>query len=100
MLRGTFAFLALVVFAVFGSELRGALARRGLRVPAMEGLSFLVVGLVLGARGLGLFAEDLLQSMRIVVLFGLAWIGFVFGVQIERRIFRRLLPWHRRVHRR
>jgi hypothetical protein len=97
MLRGTFAFLALVVFAVLGSELRGVLARRGLRVPAMEGLSFLAVGLVLGARGLGLFADDLLQSMRIVVLFGLAWIGFVFGIQIERRIFRRLTSWHRRV---
>jgi hypothetical protein len=97
MLRGTFAFVALVVFAVFGSELRRALARRGLREPAMEGLSFLVVGLVLGGRGLGLFADDLLQSMRIVVLFGLAWIGFVFGVQIERRIFRRLAPWHRSV---
>ena len=61
----------------------------------MEGISFLVVGLVLGGRGFGLFPEDLLASMRVVVLFGLAWIGLVFGVQIELRIIRRLAPWHR-----
>ena len=61
----------------------------------MEGLSFLVVGFVLGERGLGLLPDDLLQSMRVVVLFGLAWIGFVFGVQVELRIIRRLAGWHR-----
>jgi hypothetical protein len=95
MLRGTLAFLVLVAFAVFGAELRGVLARRGLREPAMEGISFLMVGLALGARGLGLFPDDLLVSMRVVVLFGLAWIGLVFGVQMELRIIRRLMPWQR-----
>jgi hypothetical protein len=95
MLRGTIAFLVLVAFAVLGSEVRTMLARRGLREPTMEGISFLVVGLALGGRGLGLFAEDVLASLRVVVLFGLAWIGLVFGVQIELRIIRRLAPWHR-----
>ena len=95
MIRGMFAFLVLVAFAVLGSELRSVLARRGLREPAMEGISFLVVGLALGGHGLGLFPDDLLVSMRVVVLFGLAWIGFVFGVQVELRIIRRLAPWHR-----
>lgn len=95
MLRGTLAFLVLVAFAVLGAELRSALARRGLREPAMEGVSFLVVGLALGGRGLGLFPDDLLLSMRVVVLFGLAWIGLVFGVQVELRIIRRLVPWQR-----
>ena len=61
----------------------------------MEGVSFLAVGFALGGSGLGLFPEDLLDSMRVVVLFGLAWIGFVFGVQIELRIIRRLSRWHR-----
>lgn len=95
MLRGTIAFLALVAFAVIGAEVRTMLARRGLREPTMEGISFLVVGLALGSRGLGLFPEDLLASLRVVVLFGLAWIGLVFGVQIELRIIRRLAPWYR-----
>jgi hypothetical protein len=95
MLRGTIAFLALVAFAVAGAELRGALGRRGLRAPAMEGLSFLVVGFLLGGRVLGLFPEDLLGSLRVVVLFGLAWIGLVFGFQVELRVIRRLAPWHR-----
>jgi hypothetical protein len=95
MLRGTIAFLVLVACAVLGAELRNALARRGLREPTMEGISFLAVGFALGGSGLGFFPDDLLASMRIVVLFGLAWIGFVFGVQIEVRIIRRLAPWHR-----
>jgi hypothetical protein len=95
MLRGTVAFLVLVAFAVLGAELRGALGRRGLRAPAMEGISFLAVGFILGGSGLGLFPENLLAAMRVVVLFGLAWIGFVFGVQIELRIIRRLARWQR-----
>ncbi len=95
MLRGTVAFLALVVCAVLGAELRSALARRGIRAPAMEGVYFLAVGFLLGGRGLGLFPDDLVAALRVVVLFGLAWIGLVFGLQAEWRIIRRLAPWHR-----
>jgi hypothetical protein len=95
MLRGTVAFLVLIAFAVLATELRNILVRGGRREPAMEGISFLAVGLALGGRGLGLFPDDLLVSMRVVVLFGLAWIGLVFGVQVELRIIRRLLPWQR-----
>lgn len=95
MLRGTVAFLLLVTFAVVGAELRNLLARRGLRAPTMEGISFLVVGFVLGGSVLGLFPADMVASLRVVVLFGLAWIGLVFGVQMELRIIRRLAPWHR-----
>ena len=95
MLQGTVAFLVLVLFALVGSELRGLLARRGLQAPAMEGLSFLVVGVALGEHGLGLFADDVLASLRVVVLLGLAWIGLVFGLQIEWRVIRQLRPWHR-----
>jgi hypothetical protein len=95
MLRGTVAFLALVACAVLGAELRSALARRGVRAPGMEGLSFLAVGFLLGGRALGLFPDDLVAALRVVVLFGLAWIGLVFGLQAEWRIIRRLAPWHR-----
>ena len=95
MLRGTVAFLALMVCAVLGAELRSALARRGVRAPGMEGVSFLAVGFLLGGRALGLFPDDLVAALRVVVLFGLAWIGLVFGLQAELRIIRRLAPWHR-----
>lgn len=95
MLRGTVAFLALVACAVIGAELRTALARRGVRAPGMEGLSFLAVGFLLGGRALGLFPDDLVDALRVVVLFGLAWIGLAFGLQVELRIMRRLAPWHR-----
>jgi hypothetical protein len=95
MLRGSVAFLALVAFAVLGAEVRAMLARRGLREPTMEGISFLLVGLALGGHGLGLFPEDVLVSLRVVVLFGLAWIGLVFGLQIELRVIHRLASWLR-----
>ena len=88
MVHGTLAFLVLVVFALVGSELRGRLARRGLQAPAMEGLSFLIIGIALGEQGLGLFAGDLLTSLRVVVLLGLTWIGLVFGLQVEWRVIR------------
>ena len=90
MLRGTVAFLALVAFALLGAELRTALARRGLRAPAMEGLSFLAIGFALGDRVLGLFPADVLETLRVVVLLGLAWIGLVFGLQIELRVLAHL----------
>jgi hypothetical protein len=95
MLRGTVAFLVLVACAVVGAEVRGALTRRGVRAPGMEGLSFLALGFLLGGRGLGLFPDDLVAALGVVVLFGLAWIGLVFGLQAEGRIIRRLAPWHR-----
>jgi hypothetical protein len=63
----------------------------------MEGLSFLVVGFALGERGLGLFPADVLANLRVVLLLGLAWIGLVFGLQIDLGIIRQLKPWHRRV---
>ena len=85
MLRGTVAFLVLVAFAVVGTELREALSRRGLRAPALEGVFFLAVGFALGGRGLGLFPEDVLANLRVVVLFGLGWIGLVFGIPIATR---------------
>lgn len=95
MLRGTVAFLVLVVCAVLGAELRSALARRGVRAPGMEGVSFLAVGFLLGGRALGFFPDDLVAALRVVVLFGMAWIGLVFGLQAESRIIRRLASWHR-----
>lgn len=97
MLHGTLAFLALVAFAVAGNELRQVLLRRGLRPPALEGPLFLAVGFALGDQALGLFPPDLLDSLRAVTLLGLAWIGLVFGLQIDFSIIRQLRPWHRRL---
>jgi hypothetical protein len=95
MLRGTVAFLVLVAFAVLGTELREAFSRRGLRAPAMEGILFLAIGFALGGSGLGLFPADVLANLRVVVLFGLGWIGLVFGLQIELRVLRRVSVRHR-----
>ncbi len=97
MLRGTLAFVVLVVCALLGMEARRHLARRGLRAPALEGLAFLLVGWALGEDALGLFPTDALATLRAVVLIGLAWIGLVYGLQIDLRVMRQLRPWHRRL---
>jgi hypothetical protein len=94
MLRGTIAFLALVAFAVASNEVRKALLSRGLRAPAMEGPVFLAIGYALGDQGMGLFPADLLANLDAVVLLGLAWIGLVFGLQVDLSIIWRLKPWH------
>ena len=68
MLRGTVAFLALVAFALLGSELRKVLAGRGIRAPALESFAFLAVGFALGERGFGFLPTDLLANLQPVVL--------------------------------
>lgn len=95
MLRGALAFLLVVVFALAGDELRKLLAGRGHRAPAMEGLSFLALGYLLGDDGLGLFPSEILADLRPVVLLGVTWIGLMFGLQIELRVIRQLRWWHR-----
>lgn len=97
MLRGTLAFLFLVAFAVAANEVRQHLLRRGIRAPSLEGLTFLAVGFALSDRALGVLPADLLESLRMVIMLGLTWVGLVFGLQIDLRVMRRLRPWHRRI---
>ncbi len=97
MLRGTLAFLVLVVLAAAIAEGRRALLRRGWHAPAYPRLPFLLLGFFLGDHVLGLFPPDVLAALRPVVLLGLAWIGLVFGLQVDLRILARLKPWHRRL---
>jgi len=97
MLRGSIAFVVLVVFAMVGTEARTYFASKGIRAPAMEGLSFLVLGFALGERMLGLFPASILEMLHPVMLLGIAWIGLVFGLQVDFSIIRRLRLWQRRI---
>lgn len=97
MLRGTVAFLVLVVVAALAAELRRSLRRRGWTGATDPRLPYLLLGLLLGDRALGVFPPDLLGSLRPVVLIGVAWIGLVFGMQVDLGILARMRPWHRRV---
>ncbi len=97
MLRGTLAFVVLVAFALVGWEVRRWLARRGVAAPGLEGLSFVVVGVIMGPAAVGIFAADVFLQLRAVVLLGLAWIGLLVGLQVDLNVIRRLSPWHRHV---
>lgn len=95
MLQGTLVFLVLVVLAVAGAEAQRKLARHGIQAPSLEGLIWLVVGLAAGGAGSGLFPDDVLAVLRSVVLLGLAWIGLMYGLQIDLAVIRTLKGWHR-----
>jgi hypothetical protein len=97
VLQPPLIFVLLVAVSVAGAEGQRRLAGRGLRLPAVEGPLWIAVGWALGNPAVGLFPDDVLEVLRVVVLVGLAWIGLVFGMQIDRAVLRRLETWHRRV---
>jgi len=59
-------------------------------MPAIEGPFWIILGFLLGQRGLGFFPPDILGDLEPVVLLGLAWIGLVFGMQVDFRILRKM----------
>ena len=97
MLQPTLVFVLLVAIAVAGAEVQRRMARRGLRLLTVEGPVWIGFGWILGNAATGLFPDDILDVLRAVVLVGLAWIGLVFGMQIDVSVMRRLESWHRRV---
>ena len=97
MLRAPLALILVVGFALLGTDVQRRLQARGIRLPAIEGVFWIFIGFSLGSRGLGFFPEDILVRLHPVVLLALAWVGLVFGMQIEFRVIRRLEPWHRRL---
>jgi len=97
MIRGTLAFVFLVLLALLGAAARRWLGHHHRRVPGLQTLVTVLAGAVLGRAGLGLFPGNLLELLRPVILLGLAWIGLLIGLQFDLRILRSLEPWQRRV---
>jgi len=97
MLRGPLTLILIVAFALAGTEIQRRLRSKGIRLPAIEGPVWILLGFLSGPRGMGFFPPDILEDLRPVVLLGLAWIGLVFGMQIDFQVIRRLEAWHRRL---
>lgn len=97
MLRAPLALVLVVGFSLLGTEVQRRLQARGIRLPAIEGVFWILMGFSLGSRGLGLLPSDILAKLHPVVLLALAWVGLAFGMQVEFRVLRRLEPWHRRL---
>ncbi len=94
MVKGTLAFVLLVVLALAATEARRRLGRRGLGAPGFQSFLTVLLGAFLGHAGLGLFSEDVLATIAPVVLLGLAWVGLVVGLQFDLKVLASLKPWH------
>lgn len=93
-MRVLLAVLALVVLALLGArfafrEERGSL---GLRLGWSTGASFVIVGYLLGPRGVDLLTVEVLDAMTPVVVLGLGWIGLAFGAQFDRDVLAGFRP--------
>jgi len=92
VVSGSLAFLVLLVLAVGAWEVQRLV---GHRLLLLEGVGVLGLGIAAGGHGLGILPEDLVRNLHPVVLVGIAWLGLLYGLQIDLRVIRRLRPWHR-----
>ncbi len=60
----------------------------GLRHLFLSGTEFLLVGVLLGARGLDLLPEPVLRALDPVTHLALGWAGLIFGLQFEHKMLR------------
>lgn len=60
----------------------------GPRLVFRTGTHFLFLGLVLGPHALGLLTQDAIRQLFPLLGLGLGWIGFLFGLQLDRRNLR------------
>ncbi|MCB1192131.1 MAG: cation:proton antiporter [Leptospiraceae bacterium] len=65
----------------------------GFKNILLTGTEYILIGIVLGGMGLGIFDKDTLDKTEPFLLFGLCWIGFLFGLQFEVRFLQKL-PSH------
>lgn len=75
------------VVAIVGSRLTFTDRRlpMGFRNILFTGTEYIFLGIVLGKMGLEVLDENTLESLEPALLFALAWIGFLYGLQFEVR---------------
>ena len=87
-----FAIVVIAIIALIGTRLT-FLNRRlpiGFRNILLTGIEYIFIGAILGTKGLDLIDAESLDALKPFLLFGLAWIGFLFGLQFEFRLLRNL----------
>lgn len=86
------AIIVLAVIAIIGSRLT-FLNRRlpmGVRHILFTGTEYIFLGVLLGGMGLNILDSETLLKLDSFLLFSLAWIGFLYGLQFEIRLLRHL----------
>jgi len=79
------AIVLIALIALIGSRLT-FFSRRlnmGLKNIIFTGTEYIFLGVFLGSDGLNLLDSETLKKLEPFLLFGLSWIGFLFGLQFE-----------------
>lgn len=84
--------IALLVLAYLGghpSTLR-VLERLGIRGVMTAGFPFVALGLIASQPSVGILTDDVIPQLRPVLQFGLGWLGFIIGAQLDIRVLDRV----------
>jgi multidrug transporter EmrE-like cation transporter len=79
--------LLLILLALLGARFSfsGISVPPGPRLVFRTGTHFLFLGLILGPHALGLLTHEAIRQLFPLLGLGLGWIGFLFGLQLDRR---------------
>ena len=82
--------LALILLAFLGARFSFSTqnVRSGPRLLFRTGTHFIAVGFVLGPSVMGLVTTEALEHLFPFMALGLGWVGFLFGMQLERDTLR------------
>lgn len=79
--------LVLIVLALLGARVSFStekVRRLGPRLLFQTGTPFVLVGFALGPSGLRLLTRDTVEQLFPLLALGLGWVGFQFGLQLDR----------------
>jgi Kef-type K+ transport system membrane component KefB len=84
--------LALLVLAYLGGDPRVVRfqERLGLGGVITAGFPFVALGLIAALPSVGILNEEVLSRLRPVMHFGLGWLGFIIGAQLDIRVLDRV----------
>lgn len=90
-MKALYAFGLLILIAFLGSRFIFRRARRLTLVYYFfySGMIYILLGLFLGGSGLDILSPQVLRGLLPLVAFGLGWVGFLFGFQLEIRYLKR-----------
>lgn len=86
------AIVLLLVISILGSRLT-FLNRRltlGFRNIILTGTEYILIGVLLGSMGFNILDGEALKKLQPFLIFGLCWIGFLFGLQFKARQIKNL----------
>ncbi len=66
----------------------------GLRNILFTGMEYIFIGMLLGQAGFKILDTNTLIELESILLFGLTWIGFLYGLQFEIRLLRKLPKYY------